>query len=369
MMVLTELVLFALASAPLEMSQLSKAEVAEKLSARRSALMPLQFSGYLIDGFLPPERLASVKAIAVEIANDPAGRSLSIERLEQLSALLDSRVVLGVDSWITAASVRTNWTRIEHLDTSRADLQAVDPQVRPLKVFRVRRELTTAESRTRVDDGRVMQKWLSPVGVPDELIGVDLTLVDWSPLGTQSPPQDQQITVSSVSDGTVTLSYSGGVSEIAKSTTTTYRFDPSHNWRPIELKHNPNSVGLASVDFYYSAEDPAGLPVVSLWSTSQEDDRVRLQIWWVISVVASDDDESVPLPIPARRLEVTHYSETSVAAMVEAPWLSALEPGMRVRAAVTGILNAWGTADWQFDFDGNGLVDANDLIRAIDDLQ
>ncbi len=312
------------------------------------------------------------------VANSLGGQFLSAGNIDRaaLDSLIDSfvsqtpyRECYEYSIWVVGPRLVVDRVRDESRDTMLEYLRAMGGEPQPHAALTSERlYITDGESTVGIRDRETVTR-VEHFTRDQILSRLDVTLCDWAPVVDDEQHADGQSREFRSNDpasgqGTLVLGKDllGGHSEVV------VVLDTAHGFRPISVRHTSGGVLQSASDFLYDPTDADGFPAAILnrhMQANGPDAHVSVELF-CFRMCALGYAVTLPeLCIPALRHEVTSTQDGSLVIAREMPAaLREAAPEDRLRVALAQILTRWGSADAEFDLDGDGAVGPGDIERA-----
>jgi hypothetical protein len=343
--------------------------LADSLALRRAS-----FDRFSVEGMTLRARIAKDRSQGIldAVASCRAGlrRRDAESLLNRAAASASIREGHCFQLWATDSMLGIDRIRDSALDNS-ADSQGqrqpngdvLDPAVRHERAF------LGAAGDVVIQEGYFVSR-ARPQERDSVLRSLDLSLADWSPLlvderhpagqrrwidhpGT-SPETDVLVYESDRPNGTLRTDYS---------------FDRGHGERPIGVRMRRGEQTVMTIDFLYDPAEADGLPTASV-SIGPEgpagESVIELSVFLRTRVGSLASMPDCRLPAIRIELERSDDARSTVLRQILPAAIEATTRERRLAVAIAGLLDRWGSADDEFDFDGDGVIGAGDVARAND---
>ena len=338
-------------------------------NARRAGLSHVGAGGVSIRGRIDQTDQNELGAMLTSYSGGRAGVG---SLRDFLLAIMPAREYFDYSIWITPDLLAVHRSRDMAVDTlgawleeKRSSEQVMAPPARTEDLY------VESDSELLIQDRCVVSR-LRQHGRDGILALFDVSLADWSPLLDDSlHPADQtrcfEIDLTESMKGVLTYAWPDSGSGYR----TTYSFSVSAGYTPLSVRSEKGGVDRLLVDYLFDPIEAPSVPIAVFKRTLQPD-----QVSWMVEAYLFDtitlaDQVVPPVPrLPALRMEVVAVEETPDLLVfgVMPAVLESAEAEDRLALAMGLVIQNWGSAEPEFDLDGDGTVGPGDLQRAQEEL-
>jgi len=318
-----------------------------------------------------PDHASQLLSI-VQATQTAATADLAQDVEDWLEALpeLGAREAWSGTVWVDVSGWRLRRDRLEPFDTVAESLAEAGQGSSSARVPIIQSEWTCANSLEiiTVQDGRAVI-YRAPVGTDLPLMPLDCTLAPWAD-GIEAGPAPGQSIIAHAEGTRRQLVYSSASADGVEFVTT-YEFDSALDWAPTRVTTTRNGDGVREVSYGYSIGfGPPQRPQVTARVEMVSSDIAHVVLFIVESWSIGTDPSEPDFRIPPLRLDIDASGEGDpVATLILPSFLDGVAATDWVGIGTPVILSAWGTDELEADLNADGIVNAADFERLLQEAE